>query len=118
MESARLATRNTTTRRSRCPTTTRPSRPMLHADEAAADDELARCAQDAERAPGHAELAMVGEGAGVDLELAVDLAHGGVDVERDGPARGVQLPADLQGVAGHCGVVGLEADLRVVGDVE
>ncbi len=61
---------------------------------------------------------MVGERAGLELELAVDLAHRGVDVERDAAARGVQLPADLQGFAGEQDVVGLEPDLRVLGDVE
>src|SRR4051794_36974967 len=48
----------------------------LAAHEAAADDERAGGAQDPERAPGHAQLAVVGFGDGLDLQLAVDLAHG------------------------------------------
>src|SRR3954469_1878643 len=43
--------------------------------QAAADDQLARRAQDPEWAPGHAELAVVDECGCLDLELAVDLAH-------------------------------------------
>jgi hypothetical protein len=61
---------------------------------------------------------MVGERAGLKLQLSVDLAHGGVDLERDAAARGVQLPADPQGLADEHGVVGLEPDLRVLGDLE
>jgi hypothetical protein len=46
---------------------------VLRADEASADDQLARGAQDAHRAPGHAQLTVIGEGGGLDLELAPDI---------------------------------------------
>src|SRR4051795_3644654 len=71
----------------------------LAAHEAAADDELAGGAQDPERAPGHGEVAVVGFGGALDLQLAVDLAHGRGELERDLPAGGVQLPAYAQRVA-------------------
>src|SRR3954465_12506235 len=90
----------------------------LAADEAAADDELAGGAQDSERAPGHAQLAVVGLGEGLDLQLAVDLAHGRVELQRDAPAGGLKLPMDAQRVAVELGAVGAEAHLRVVLDVE
>src|SRR3954463_12309059 len=90
----------------------------LAADEAAADDELAGGAQDAERAPGHAQLAVVGLGGGLDLQSAVDLADGRVELQRDLPAGGVKLPLDAQRVAVERGAVGAEADLRVAIDVE
>src|SRR4051812_17712612 len=68
--------------------------PELHrrsgGDQAAADDELARRAEDSEGAPGHAELAVVNECGRLDLELAVDLAHRRRDVERHLPTGGVQ----------------------------
>jgi hypothetical protein len=44
------------------------------------DEELARRAQDPERAPGHAEIAMVGVGDGIDLELVADCTQGRVYV--------------------------------------
>src|SRR3954454_18258583 len=90
----------------------------LAAHEAAADDELAGGAQDPEGAPGHAQLAVVGLGDGLDLQLAVDLAHGRVEHHRDLAAGGVKLPADAELVAVEGGAVGDEAHLRVVIDVE
>src|SRR4051794_7194474 len=63
----------------------------LTAHEAAADDELAGGAQDSERAPGHAQLAVVGFGDGLDLQLAVELAHGCAELQRDAPASGLKL---------------------------
>src|SRR3954469_14841104 len=84
------------------------------AHEAAADDELAGGAQDPERAPGHAQLAVVGFRDGVDLKLAVDLAHGRVELQRDLPAGGVKLPADAERVAVEGGAVGDDAHLRMV----
>src|SRR3954452_17304944 len=90
----------------------------LAADEAAADDEVAGGAQDSERAPGHAQLAVVGGGGGLDLQLAVDLAHGRVELQRDLPAGGVKLPLDAQRVALERGAIRDEADLRVALDVE
>src|SRR3954471_9582984 len=83
----------------------------LGAHEAAADDELAGGAQDPERAPGHAQLAVVGFGDGVDLQLAVDLAHGRVELQRDLVAGGVKLAAHAQRVAVELGAVGTEAHL-------
>jgi hypothetical protein len=88
------------------------------AHEAAADDELAGGAQDPERAPGHGQVAVVGLGDALDLQLAVDLAHGRLELERDLPAGGVQLPAHAQRVAVEVGAVGEEPDLRVALDVE
>src|SRR4051812_18647193 len=96
----------------------RMGRSPLAAHEAAADDELAGGAQDSERAPGHAQLAVVGFGGGLDLQLAVDLAHGRVERQRDAPAGGLKLPLDAQRVAVELGAVGAKADLRVVCDVE
>src|SRR3954447_9204318 len=93
-------------------------RSPLAAHEAAADDELAGGAQDSERAPGHAQLAVVGFGDGLDLQLAVDLAHGRVERQRDAAAGGVKLPVHGQRVAVEGGAVGDEADLRVLLDVE
>src|SRR3954466_12771980 len=90
----------------------------LAAHEAAADDELAGGAQDPERAPAHAQLAVVGCGDGLDLQLTVDLAHGRVELQRDLPAGGVKLPLHAQGVAVELGAVGDEAHLRMVLDVE
>src|SRR4051794_33696949 len=90
----------------------------LAAHEAAADDELAGGAQDSERAPGHAQLAVVGFGDGLDLQLVVELAHGRVQRQRDAPAGGLKLPLDAQRVAVEVGAVGDEADLRVLLDVE
>src|SRR3954454_22980075 len=96
----------------------RMGRSPLAAHEAAADDELAGGAQYSERAPGHAQLAVVGFGDGLDLQLAVDLAHGGVELQRELAAGGVKLPLDAQRVAVELGAVGDEAHLRVVLDVE
>src|SRR3954447_3797089 len=90
----------------------------LAAHEAAADDELAGGAQDPERAPGHAQLAVVGVGDGLDLKVAVDLAHGGAELQRDLSAGGVKLPTDAERVAIEAGALGDEAHLRVVLDVE
>src|SRR3954449_1401589 len=96
----------------------RMGRSPLAAHEAAADDELAGGAQDPERAPGHAQLAVVGFGDGLDLQLAVDLAHGRVQRQRDLVAGGVKLAAHAQRVAVELGAVGTEAHLRVPLDVE
>src|SRR5215217_3412775 len=96
----------------------RMGRVSLAAHEAAADDELAGGAQDSERAPGHGQVTVVGLGDALDLQLAVDLAHGRVELERDLPAGGVQLPAHAQRVAIKAGAVGDEPDLRVALDVE
>src|SRR5215217_5654105 len=74
----------------------RMGRVSLAAHEAAADDELAGGAQDSERAPGHGQVTVVGLGDALDLQLAVDLAHGRVELERDLPAGGVQLPAQAR----------------------
>src|SRR5215207_833480 len=71
----------------------------LAAHEAAADDELAGGAQDPERAPGHGQVAVVDLGDALDLQLAVDLAHGRVELDRDLTAGGMQLPAHVQRVA-------------------
>src|SRR3954453_7920750 len=90
----------------------------LAAHEAAADDELAGGAQDPERAPPHAQLAVVGLGDGLDLKLAVDLAHGRVELQRDLPAGGVKLPADTERVAVELSALGDKAHLRVALDVE
>src|ERR1700761_9427294 len=68
----------------------------LAAHEAAADDQLAGGSEDSERAPGHAQLAVVSVADGLDLQLAVDLAQGRVELERDLPTGGVQLPAHPQ----------------------
>src|SRR5215218_5273056 len=87
-------------------------------DEAAADDQLAGSTQDPERAPHHAQLAMVGLGDGFDLQLTVDRAHGRVELQRDLPAGRVKLPAHAQRVALEAGAVGDEAHLRVALDVE
>src|SRR4051794_26040300 len=89
----------------------------LAAHEAAADDELAGGAQDPERAPGHVQLAVVGLGDGLDLQLAVDLAHGRVELQRDLTAGGVKLATDAQQVAVERGAVD-EAHLRMALDVE
>src|SRR4051812_19952348 len=96
----------------------RMGRSPLTAHEAAADDERARGAQDPERAPGHAQLAVVGFGDGLDLQLAVDLAHGRVELQRDLAAGGVELAVDAQRVALKRRAVGDEADLRVALGVE
>src|SRR3954447_16628168 len=90
----------------------------LAAHEAAADDELAGGAQDSERAPGHAQLAVVGFGDGLDVQLAVDLTHGRVELQRDLPAGGVKLAAHVQRLAFQRGAVGDKAHLRVALDVE
>src|SRR6202453_2675121 len=86
--------------------------------EAPADDELARGSQDAERAPRHAQLAVVGVRDSLDLKLAVDYAHLPVELERDVRAGGVQLPTHLEGVAFEDGGVREKADLGVLLDVE
>src|SRR4051794_32935931 len=90
----------------------------LATHEAAADDELAGGAQDAERAPGHAQLAVVGLGDGLDLQLAVELAHGGVEFQRSLAAGGVKPALDAQRVAVELGALGDEAHLRVMLDIE
>src|SRR3954454_10146569 len=86
--------------------------------QAAADDQLARRAQDPEWAPGHAELAVVDECGCLDLELAVDLAHCCLDVERHLPAGRVQLAARAQSPLVQGDGPGDEADAGMVGDVE
>src|SRR5215217_5949876 len=86
----------------------RMGRVSLAAHEAAADDEVAGGAQDSEGAPGHAQLAVVGLGDGLDLQFAVDLAHGRAERQRDLPAGGVKLALDAQRVAVERGSVGEE----------
>src|SRR3954464_11613677 len=86
--------------------------------QAAADDQLARRAQDPERAPGHAELAVVDECGCLDLELAIDLAHRCVDVERHLLAGSVQFATRGQSPLMQGNGVGDEADVWMVGDVE
>ena len=61
---------------------------------------------------------MVGVGGALDLQLAVDLAHRRVDLDRDLPAGGVQLPPQVERVAIEPGAVGDEPHLRVTRDVE
>jgi hypothetical protein len=73
----------------------------LLADEAAVDDELDRGARDAHRGPEHPEPAGIGEGGGVDLDLAVDfdVAQLCVYLYRDVFPCGVQMSGDLERVA-------------------
>src|SRR5215208_2707690 len=90
----------------------------LAAHEAAADGERAGGTQDSERAPVHAQLAVVGLGDRLAPQLAVDLTHDRVERERDLPAGGVKPALDAQRVAVGRHAVGGEADLRVALDVE
>lgn len=71
-----------------------------------------------ERAPGHPELTVRRCGHGLDLELAVQLAHLSVELERDRAVAGRQIPADSQCVALESDGVGDESQLRVVLSIE
>ena len=51
---------------------------------------------------------MVGLGDGLDLQLAVDLTHCGVELERDLTAGGVKLTAHVEGVTAETGAVGVK----------
>src|SRR5512132_4598203 len=86
--------------------------------ELAADDQLARRADCAERAPGHAELAVVRVCDRRHLEPIVNVAEGRVYLQGDRFSSGVQLPVDFEVVAVERGTVGDELDLRVPLDIE
>ena len=53
--------------------------------------EHGRCPGHTERAPGHAELALIDRGARVDLDLIVDLPHSGPKFKRHPVAGGEEL---------------------------
>ena len=61
---------------------------------------------------------MVDECRRQNVQLAVDLSDGSVDVDGHVPARGVQLAAHFQRLADEGGALGDEPDMGVVGDVE
>src|SRR5690349_19654841 len=91
---------------------------MALASEAAADDQLARGAQDPERAPSHPELGVVDTCGCLDYEFVAGRRQSRVRVDGNLRACSGQLSAGGERATVIVGGVGGEANVGMVGNIE